>query len=1576
MCEFCDHLSSQHACLNEISIALNTSLSFLDLKANFLQNGGDSLASIQLQAAFRRYGVLVAFEDIFVAKTLLDLAESLTAKAKSMCRCVESMKRRNSLKRPFSAIGVSNIPNKQRHRSVCELLPSTNALFATINTLFYTQSESEEIKEGQDEVDKFPMTEMQLALVHSTIKNPSRNVISHFETHRTELLPLVKQTWMRVISTEPIFRMKFEIDESGGSMCRGTKTPFNWNETFVPDEAALKEALDRPESFDSLAGTRFDAFICHGKIVLMWRVHHAYIDGVSFTLLKERFDCLLAGEPTKPAPSFAAFASQLQSLQKNANKTTSAFWDRKRTQVPSPATRPLFPPLQNAAQASNESALGSLAVIYDSKKLIKYCRRVGVTMASLYYAAWGMVLSRFADSGNVSFGVVLSGRTLPIEGAECVIGSTINTLPFQISIDLSSTVKKYTRYVFESLLELTSYEWSTPGHGFSRDFESAVNVQLASTSTRSSEIESKVSTNIPIHIEVESGHIRICYDTTSFSRSNIEQLRVSYSAALEAVTNPDLIIEDALDGLIGRSQRAELARMGNWGSFSTRIESVQDDLVSLFARAAEVNPSEVAIEHYTGNMTYAQLHERSSLAAGHLSQFIVPGDIVCVHADGTPNWVVAIYAVLKAGATYCPFAPELPETVRATNYETSKAKLFLTGNIAAKKTKPTPAKNCLSIEDLLQQDCVATFRPGVPSPHSNAYLCFTSGSTGKPKGVLCKHLGLVAFQRTFNVRLCAQPGWKISQFMSPGFDGSIHEIFSALSYGATLVLKDPSQPFSHLKAADAAILTPSVAKSLSPCDLPNLKALYLVGEAVPQHVCDIWAQKARVFNMYGPTEATCGATIKELKFQEPVTLGTPNPSTRIYILDSQRRLAPPGVVGEVYLAGIQVAVGYVGLQDITAQRFLPDTVNAQYVSEKMYKTGDRAFWTHSGELALLGRSDREIKLRGFRIDLDDLEIRMARADRNCTAAAVTLQNDYIVAMVQPAHINLVNLREKLLHNIPAYALPRHILAVESFPTTPVGKLDYKAIANTEFAEPRVIIEATETQEVIISALRSLLHAPSSDVYDPDTSFSELGLDSILQLFLSHRLSRSLKRRVPLRMLLESSTIRQLVHTIDSFQARQETMDDTALGDTGVSPIEREWWQKYEKTSDTSSFNVTYACKLPEFHSHTQLANAWNTVLSQHRILRCKYQNSPSTGLLRTYSREPPKVRQIERLDIITESNTPFDIANDDLVRVIISPTEMLVVISHIICDLTTLQILLREVFDLYQGKTTGSPVKTYAQTSWSLPAPPTHLSFWSEWLADSPVNQLSHYTSTTRKTLAGTSHFRTVPTATYKKMISFGATNKISMHQMALSAVALALQYDKDTCDIVIGAPYLNRNSEEDQDVVGLFLEPFPIRIQYPQPRNSHLIQSLLQPETSQDDFVHAVKRCSRVALSYVIPFDQLLSHLSVQSNSLDHRFFDVMVTFHDVSHEIRFPIEGVEFIPTATEGAKFKLMAEFTARTNSALSLRLEYSKECFSSQDISIMSRMILMALEEVATGNSYEAIVQSLRLAKVAWEKSTLK
>ncbi|RMZ66212.1 nonribosomal peptide synthase -like [Pyrenophora seminiperda CCB06] len=1147
---------------------------------------------------------------------------------------------------------------------------------------------------------------------------------------------------------------------------------------------------------------------------------------------------------------------------------------------PNAVTRPTFgAPPRNSIRS--KSAIIELPFDTDVTTLRNHCRRSGITLASLYYAAWALALARYTDTSQVCFGVVLSGRSLPVYEVESVIGPTINTLPFYVSINNDSAPLLFLNEVFRSLLDLISFQWSAPSQGYTRNFASAVNISpLRETSRETSENSYfEVQSDIPIQVEIgEGSRVRIHYDSSAFEEAHVYRLGTAFVKALGVVQDTAATVGSQISSLGGEEEKRILAKMGNWSSKRTRINSVSDDLVSLFMRTAKTYPTAIAIESPSTSLTYAELDERSSHVAKHLAQYVSPGNVVGASADKTANWIVAIYAILKAGAIYCPFDNDLPEAICATNFTTTGAKLFLTSSTKTKSLKPTTCNFCLSIEELLESDPIpSTSLAGLTNPSMGAYLCFTSGSTGRPKGVMCRHRGLVAFQQDLKVRLGARPGWKIAQFMSPAFDGSIHEIFSSLSYGATLVLKDATRPFDHLKKADAAILTPSVAHSLEVSDFPNLKSVYLVGEAVPQSVSNKWAVK-NLFNMYGPTEATCGATIKRLTINEPVTLGHPNPSTRIYLLDSQRRLVPWGAIGEIYLAGVQVANGYIGLPDVTSSRFLPDTINPDCEGEYMYRTGDRAYWTEAGELSLLGRSDREVKLRGFRIDLDDIEVRMVRAHTACTAAAVTIQDGELTALVQPADLDLAALKRDIGKHIPTYALPRRIQAFDTFPTTPIGKLDYRAITDMPSAEtPPGKQEGpmSDSEKLVVAALRDVLDIPIEVGMNLDVNIADFGADSMTHLALSHRLSHHFSQPVPLRVVLGSSTVRKLAQTMEMIKTTESSRAFEALGDQRVSPIERDWWEKYQLSDETSAFNVSYAF-----------------------------------------------------------------------------------VISHIICDYTTLKTLLHEVADTYKGKKLPSVAKSYADTIWSTPAAHCHLSFWTEWLTGASLSRFPVGLQTTRQRWTGSSCLFTVSKILHSRLLKFGTENKFSMHQLALAAVALALQSDQDKCDMTLGAPYMNRNSEADTGVVGLFLEPLPIRVQFPCPQPSQ-IASTPHDET----FLAAVKRCSRQALSHAIPWDQLLSHLGLESNFPNHPLFDVMVSFHEADHETQFPIEGVEFVPTWTEGAKFKLMVEFTARSDGSLSLRLEYSDECFTKKDVELMALLVTEALEGLISGGNYWEIISKL-------------
>ncbi|KAI0455770.1 acetyl-CoA synthetase-like protein [Xylaria acuta] len=1534
-----DYSTVQDTILSEISIALGTPLSRLDLVSSFIQNGGDSVSSVQLQIALRKHGIRISIHHVFTATSLLCLTKQASSKPLHDLDDIPLQSSVSDRKRKYSE--TSNTPPERLHKT----------------HLRYTESEEKEVS------TRYPLTEMQTSLVQSTQLNAGYNVISYFETHRPENVPALKLAWETVLRLEEIFNVSFRVDESGAYLCEGRRTPFVWEEVVVHDESSYQQELENQAPPDEPMGSSFKVINfqppgAESMSTVIWRVHHAMIDGVSSSIVLSKVRQVLTGTPVQASPSFGSFSLKLRALQSRAHESAVEFWARQKRDHPSPSTQLPFGAPSND-QASRLGAIDQVYVISDLSALKEISKAAGVTLASLYYAAWGLVLSRYIDSNSIVLGAILSGRSLPIEGVQSIVGPLINVLPLHISLDPPSTVREYLHLVFAALLELTSFHWTTPNHGFTRNFSTAISVRfdvpepIGGPFTLLEHPRSRVCSDVPLSIEVgHCGRICLTYHTKSFSRFNIERLGDAFTTAFNSLSNLDSTVNSCLDSLISNSQRMGLASMGNWAVKSTRHGAIKNDLVSLFLQAVERNPSLPAVEHGSGLLTYAQLHEQSSLVARRLSKLVLPGDVVCVHADGSINWIIAIHAILKTGAIYCPLAPSLPKAARETNFTATNAKLYLTANNTAKSTRPASCEVCLSVEEILLEECAqADNTPGPTRPTANAYLCFTSGTTGKPKGVLCRHESLIAFQSDFQVRLCARPGWRIAQFMSPEFDGSIHEIFSALGYGATLVLKDGSRPFDHLKRCDAAILTPSVAKVLDPAEFLNLKRVYFVGEAVRQSVCDMWAGQRQLFNMYGPTEATCGATIAPLAQGKPVTLGIPNPSTRVYILDSQKRLVPPGVVGEIYLAGIQVATGYIGQPTETSMRFQLDSVNPEYSSEYMYKTGDRAYWNEHGELAFLGRQDRQLKLRGFRIDLDDLEVRMTKAHDKCTAAAVAVKDDHLVALVQPAHLDLDEFRLHIRNHIPAYALPRHITAVKSFPTTPVGKLDYKAIAAVASSNRGQEAPLTVSRDMTISVLKEVLGICIDENINLDSTFADLGVNSLLAIHLSQRLSRAFKLRIPISMVLGTTTVRDFVEALSCLQTPELRQIDSTLGDHRVSPIEAEWWHKYHQHTDTSSFNVTYACELPITIEKPKLISAWNKILCRHRILGCRYTSSDLHGLRREYASSSPAVKLVEAIDTQGEINIPFDIKKGDLVRVLVSPTQMLVIISHIICDLTTLRILLQEVANTYHGRDSAPVTKTYGQTTWPIPASVRHRSFWSGYLAGASETHFSIGSiSTRRKGWTGSSYIHQIPETTHQAMNRFAAIERVTMHQLTLASVALALQHKNYRCDITIGAPYLNRHSEEDLEVVGLFLEPLPIRIRY-------------EP-SKQDSFVKTVQRSSEGALSHAVAWDQLLSHLNLTPDFPNHPIFDVMVTFHEAAQEVQLPLSGIRSLPTWSEGAKFKLMAEFTARKDGDLSLRLEYSDECFTVKDVRMVAQLVCKALDGLVAGDDYSTIAQRLR------------
>ena len=1512
----------------------------LDFKSSFVGLGGQSMLAVKLASACKRSGVKISVASILLSESIDEIIASATSlEYVSMTKQLDNSK--------------TLIPDSCR------------------STLDSIDSQKSHVIEKQS--SKSHLTEMQMSFIHSYKSRPGTNIINFYETYKTADIPAMKAAWKRVIETEPIFRYSFASIDT----IQINNDPFHWTETIVDTVEALNSELARdvvtqdPEcSFDVLT------FPLLETSTVIWRVHHAFVDGISSQMLYAKVRRVLNGLSISAGTPFINVARELQDYQSASHEANRRFWNGQREKHPQPATEINLP----SPDSTGLSGVGNVSLTIPFNEVAIRAQETGVSLATWYEAAWALVLSIYSDSDSVVFGSVRAGRDLSIAGVEDTVGPLINTLPFNVSIDPKTTTTHFLRSMFNDSVELGSFQSSVPDDGFSRNFTTALSMEFEMQPSDDYSVRPigqswfRVTPDIPLSVYMNfHGTLRACFHLQKYKKADIELLAETYRQAILVLLSPTKTIKQCLSSLITDDSRSSLMRFGNCLNNNTSLSSINEDLITLYERAARENPNAIALQKGEKRLSYASFDKLASRLAWQLKDLVQPGDVICVHADRSINWIIAIYGILKARAVYSAQDAALPSHIRNTNFETAGATIFLTPSITQKELKPESCSLCLSVEELISDPSTEAM-PHRRSPklEDNAYLCFTSGSTGKPKGVICHHAGLVAFQKNPEVRFFAAPGQRISQLMSPAFDGSIHEIFSTLSYGATLVLSSSADPFAQLQESTAAIFTPSIAKILDPDDFPNLKAVYLVGEPVPQHVCDTWASKKALYNMYGPTEATCGATLQRLRPNVRVNIGPPNQTTRVYVLDRNQQLLPPGVVGEIYLAGIQVARGYIGRPELTAERFLPDGICSR-PGEMMYRTGDRGFFNSLGEVECLGRNDRQIKLRGFRLDMNDLEIRIAQAIPEATAVAICPKDDYLVTMVQPETLTAANIRSRIINVLPVHAIPRHILPVNKFPMTPAGKLDYNEIAKQCVPTIQAAKAPANTSELVLAQIwREVLGLPADVAIHRDSNFMALGGHSIMQLRLAGKLSAQFGAKIPLSSIVCATNLAELAQSLEAVpkQSSPLSIQCEPLGRSGVSPIEHEWFKKYSVNAGSSAFNVTYACSidLAELNLDHLIAS-WNAVLARHAIFRSRYLPAKKgEGARRAYARFPPQVIQVRSLDLWREVNRPFQLDKQPPIRITVSKGLILASMSHIIADLTTLQALLKEVTHMYHGQGLPPVIHSYADTTqWSSSATSAQRSWWSDYLMGTEERKYSmpNVNLTSRSTYGGRSHLLKLDRLFSSKLISFSEARKITLHQLGLGAVALALQPEASETDIVLGGPYLNRQ-QEDLETVGLFLEPIPIRIRSP--------PSLAIPSSPENSFIQHVQSCSQQAIGHAMPWNQILSavHGDAPSSSFpNHPLLDVMVTFHDqrssdsgITGKQEMNIPGLSPLITYTKGSKFALLVEFCALASGDVMLRLEYDTQCISKEHISGVANTIVKALEGIIAGKEEAEIKDTLR------------
>jgi hypothetical protein len=813
-------LHAQNIVKDELCSLLGISTSKLETRATFISLGGHSLSAIKLSKLCKQKGVLLNIDKIIRSNPLSEMIESArlldTPLVPDPQNCVEE-----GMIEQLETLGIDFRADLCQERFLVNGPDDKRT-----PEMGFEQS-------GNTDVVA-PPTELQLSLMYGSLKSPGTNIIQHFETYRPDHIPAIKNAWRQVYEQEPILSTRYST-----SLLPQRRSLFDWSELSTNDPAHFDQIVQQSPSSTAVGCswrvvtlTETTANRDAVKSVVIWNIHHALIDGFSAELILKKIRKAVAGEPIFPGPSFADLSKRLQVLRGERKAEGDDFWERRRSSLEKAAsTLQLSSPL-DGGEGCAEHTFNTGHTTGELNLIAEQCN---VTQATIFHAAWSIVMSIFADSNEVVFGAVIAGHSLPLSGIEDTIGPFVNTLPLMVSLDPSMKLIGLAHAVHQGMADLVQFQWTTPENGFSRQFTSAIAMQfgldLLDHQCCIRPIErphTRQMTEIPLSISIDQDQICLQYFKKCFKADDVELLGNLYRRAIIAFMNPDTTVAAFRNESMASQSLQTLLKNSNCHAPTTSASSIQDDLVTLFERTAQMWPDAIAVVKGAEQVTYHDLDEASSRVAKTLSQYVQHGDVVCVDADRSINWIVAIFGVLKAGAVYCALDTVVPLDHRVLLFEKSGAEIFLAPDSSGINRAPATSKLnlvCSSIlSGVVDSSAIQFPRRFIPTPSSTAYICFTSGSTGTPKGVVCTHQGLVAFQTDLEVRLFARPGIKVSQLMAVAFDGSIHETFSALCHGAALVLPEEAESlYETLKLVDSAILTPSIAEVLEPDEFPDLK---------------------------------------------------------------------------------------------------------------------------------------------------------------------------------------------------------------------------------------------------------------------------------------------------------------------------------------------------------------------------------------------------------------------------------------------------------------------------------------------------------------------------------------------------------------------------------------------------------------------------------------------------------------------------------------------------------------------------------------------------------------------------------
>ncbi|MGC9441181.1 amino acid adenylation domain-containing protein [Streptomyces sp. WG5] len=1305
---------------------------------------------------------------------------------------------------------------------------------------------------------------------------------------------------------------------------------------------------------------------------LLFAAHHLLLDGWSAPVLAGELFALYGQRGDAQAlPPVVPYREYLAWLARQDRDAAQDAWRAALAGVEEPTLV--------APQAAGHAAALPGRIVDElpaglTAALTAAARTHGLTMNAVVQGAWGLVLAGLTGRGDVLFGETVSGRPPELPGVESMVGLFSNTVPVRVRVDPALSLAETLTRVQAQRVELLGHHYLGLADlqrltGLGTLFDTAVvfeNFPADDGTGRTvhgltlSDVDTKGDNHYPLGMVVMQDDRRMVINwyyrgdllDEDLVRSATRQLR----RVLEAVVT-------APDTPVGRLRLLddEETRQLTTGSAGPAVAAAATLVPELIEAQAARTPDAVAVADATTELTYAQLDARANRLARTLTaEGAGPEQLVAVALRRSADLAVALLAVLKSGAAYVPVDPAHPAERIGYLLADARPGLALTDRATAAVLADHDVRT-LVVDDpetarradahpataLVNADRRAPLTADHP-----AYVIYTSGSTGRPKGVVVTHRSVADYLTWAGNAYRGAAG--LALLHSPvAFDLTVTALFTPLTVGGTVLMaaleEDPA-------TAGRLRRTPVAFMKATPSHLPLLGALpeeyspsgelLLGGEALLGESLTAWRNRhpdATVWNVYGPTEATVNVTEYRIDpgtelAPGPVPIGRPQGNVRAYVLDRALRPVPPGVPGELYLAGPCLARGYLGRPGLTAERFTADPHGP--AGSRMYRTGDVAHRLPDGNLVFTGRADDQVKIRGHRVETGEISAALAALPGVAAQAVVTTgsaDGARLLAYAVPAPgaaPTATALREQLAAVLPDYMVPDAVALLDELPLTPNGKLDRRALPEPETAAgPAARAPRSPQEEILCGLFAQVLDRPEAGA---DDHFFELGGNSLSAVRLLSRVRSAFGSEVDVRAVFEAPTPALLAARLTaSGNRRPELTARERTAEIPLSYAQRRLWFLSRLHGPSGAYNIPLAIRLDGALDVPSLRAALADVVARHEALRTVFPDDggrPRQAVLDAAD-TPVPLRVVtcgpQELDaaLREEAARGFDLATEPPLRAtlfVVSDTEhrLLLTLHHIASDGWSNAPLARDLSRAYAARQAGRapdfaplPVQYADYTLWqrdllgdetdadSLAA--RQLAFWRDALAGAPA-ELALPTDRPRPAeMTGdgaTVGFRIEP-ALHARLTELARTHQVSLFMVAQAALAALLTRLGSGTDIPVGTAVAGRSDADLEDLVGFFVNTL-----------------VLRTDTSGDPtFAELLRRVRAIDLAAYahqdLPFERLVDHLGAEARSLAHTpLFQVFLAFQNNAAP-RLELPGLTVRPAAVEltSAKTDLGIELT---------------------------------------------------------------